>query len=164
MAALENPVVIHVHSNGLSSKNWPLEKWQELLDTLPGYTFVQLGVADDPKMEGAVDCRGKASLRETFALIKHASGFIGVDSSLAHVTNAFGVPGVVLFGPSSPENWGHANNINVYKKLICSPCIPLLQHCPYQKECIKTIAVDEVRAAVLQHIVARNNTKKPLYA
>jgi len=40
------------------------------------------------------------------ALLSKAAVFIGNDSGPAHIAAAFGVPSVVLFGPSNPAIWG----------------------------------------------------------
>ena len=47
----------------------------------------------------------QTSLKETKRLISGASLFIGNDSGPAHIAAAFGVPVVVLFGPSDPVTW-----------------------------------------------------------
>jgi heptosyltransferase III len=46
-----------------------------------------------------------APLRETKSLLQSASFFIGNDSGPAHMAAAFGIPVVVLFGPSDPITW-----------------------------------------------------------
>jgi heptosyltransferase-3 len=46
-----------------------------------------------------------APLRETKSLLRGASLFVGNDSGPAHMAAAFGVPVVVLFGPSDPVVW-----------------------------------------------------------
>jgi ADP-heptose:LPS heptosyltransferase len=46
-----------------------------------------------------------APLRQTKSLLQGASLFIGNDSGPAHMAAAFGLPVVVLFGPSDPIAW-----------------------------------------------------------
>jgi ADP-heptose:LPS heptosyltransferase len=46
-----------------------------------------------------------ATFSELARLMRDASLFIGNDSGPAHVAAAFGVPEVVLFGPSSLSTW-----------------------------------------------------------
>jgi ADP-heptose:LPS heptosyltransferase len=46
-----------------------------------------------------------APLAEVKNLMSGAALFIGNDSGPAHVAAAFGIPVVVLFGPSDPVTW-----------------------------------------------------------
>ncbi|MFC0516382.1 glycosyltransferase family 9 protein [Mucilaginibacter angelicae] len=152
-----NPVIINITSVSSANQMWPIEYWRELVSTTPGHTFIQLGVKNETLVEGAIDLRGQTSIRESIALVKHAYFFIGVVSFLSHVTNAFGTPGIVFFGPSAPAVWGHANNINISKNLTCSPCIDFLGKgaCPYDKLCMRSITVDEVRDFLLAKSMKR---------
>jgi hypothetical protein len=42
----------------------------------------------------------------TLAILRHADLFLGVDSCFLHGADLLRVPGVGLFGPTSPEEWG----------------------------------------------------------
>jgi len=114
---------------------------------------------NEDKVEGAADLRGKTSFREALSILNSSLSFVGVVSSFSHATSAFGTPGVVLFGASSPEAWGHSNNINIYKDLECAPCMDILlgSPCPYGKPCMTTITVDEVRKALLTQLERRRS-------
>ena len=46
-----------------------------------------------------------APLGEVMKLLRDAAFFAGNDSGPAHVAAAFGVPQLVIFGPSDPEVW-----------------------------------------------------------
>jgi ADP-heptose:LPS heptosyltransferase len=48
----------------------------------------------------------KSSLTHLKSLLASASLFVGNDSGPAHMAAAFGLPVVVIFGPSDPEIWG----------------------------------------------------------
>ena len=154
LAPIQNPVLLHVHSRASVNHHWPEEKWERLVKEMPGVTFIQVGHPDEPYVKGALDWRGKHKTRESLVLIKYARSFVGVDSSFAHATNAFGLPGVILFGDSNPATWGHDNNINIYKDLRCSPCYYYLwsHPCPYGHECMESITVDEVRKALMRQL------------
>jgi ADP-heptose:LPS heptosyltransferase len=154
LSGYRNPIALHISSLTSKNQEWPLQNWEELVRQMPDYTFLQLGLAADDKVAGTVDLRSETSFREALAIIKYVNGFAGVCSAFSHATNAFGTPGVVLFGASTPTIWGHANNINLYKALPCAPCIDLiLNHtCPYGKPCMKLITVEEVRTALLKQI------------
>jgi ADP-heptose:LPS heptosyltransferase len=151
-----NPICIHISST-IRNKLWPNSHWEELIATMPGYTFIQLGHTDDYKLKGAIDLRGQTSFCISAALIKYSLAFLGLDSSLSHVTNAFNIPGVILFGPTTPVTWGHSNNINIYKGIRCSPCVDILGNgkCPYDRKCMNLITVEEVRKALLIQLSKR---------
>ncbi len=148
-------IFMHITSRSSANHNWKTERWIELVKQMPEFTFIQLGHKDEPAVTGAVDWRGKTTLRESLCLIQYGLSFVGVESSLGHVTNAFGIPGVVLFGDSSPVHWGHDNNINIFKGLPCSPCFYYSwgDPCPYGHECMNFITVKEVREALLQQVL-----------
>jgi ADP-heptose:LPS heptosyltransferase len=88
------------------------------------------------------------------AILKYARSFVGIDSSLAHATNAFDLPGVILFGDSNPATWGHDNNINLYTAVRCSPCYYYVWNhpCPYGHECMESITVEDVKKALLRQL------------
>jgi ADP-heptose:LPS heptosyltransferase len=149
------PVAIHVTARCSGNKHWPMSHWTELVRRNPQYTFLQLGGQGDELIPGAVDLRVKLPpLRAQFAVLKYVRAFVGVDSSFAHATNAFGTPGVVLFGPSSPLVWGHSNNRNLHLGLSCAPCLEILQGtpCPYGTPCMSGISVSEVEQALEQQL------------
>lgn len=145
-----NAVTIHISPYCSANKAWPLDRWEELVARNPQFSFLQLGLAQDTRVPGAFDLRGRTSLRQTFALIKQSTCFAGIESGLAHAAAAVGTPGVVLFGPSNPEPWGHSTNINLYAGLSCSPCIDILKGdaCPYGAPCMTSISVDDVSRAL----------------
>jgi ADP-heptose:LPS heptosyltransferase len=161
LAEYRNPIVLHVSSITSKNQEWPLKNWEDLIGMMPDHTFIQLGLTNDAKVKGAIDLRGKTGFRVALAIIKHSLSFVGVVSSFSHATNAFDTPGVILFGASSPQVWGHSNNINIYKALRCAPCIDLLHGslCPYGKPCMKSITVDDVRNALLRQLGASNTIK-----
>jgi len=162
ISAYKSPILMHIHSTSSSNHHWPLERWEALVKSLPEFTFIQVGNVNERRVNGAVDLRGKTTVREVFALLKYAVSFVGVDSCFGHVTNAFNIPGVVLFSDSSPVYWGHENNINIYKDISCSPCYDYLSPfpCPYGHECMKEISVKEVRDAVLLQTSKINKKEK----
>ena len=150
LSLYRNPVMIHVTSHCSKNQEWEVENWEELISLNPDKTFLQLGLTNEPQINGSINLLGKTSLREAFALIKYAKSFVGVISSFAHATNAFDTKGVVLFGPSTPIVWGHSNNINLSVDMSCSPCIDVLFNspCPFNKTCMKAISVVDVHEAL----------------
>ncbi|WP_436488021.1 glycosyltransferase family 9 protein [Chitinophaga sp. ARDCPP14] len=150
----KNVVFIHTYSKCSVNHLWDIKKWNRLVKELPELTFIQIGMPNEPTVEGAIDWRSKLSLRETLCQLKYATSFVGVESSFAHATNAFNLPGVVLFGDTSPQHWGHENNVNIYKGVACSPCFHYLwgRSCPLGNDCMKLIEVEEVKEALIRQV------------
>jgi ADP-heptose:LPS heptosyltransferase len=152
---LRCPVAIHARSSKIT-KDWPKESWLNLISRNPQYDFLELGVLGESRLTGTVNLPPKQELRHEFALLKYCKAFVGVDSCFAHAASAFGVPGVVLFGMSSPGTWGHPSNVNISVGLRCSPCIDIIgsNKCPYGVACLNMIAVDEVEQALKRQLSA----------
>jgi ADP-heptose:LPS heptosyltransferase len=145
-----NPVAIQIASKSSNNKSWLIENWERLIVNNPRYNFLQLGLADEELIRGAVDLRGKTTLRQAFGVVKTVRAFIGPDSALAHAATAFRTPAVVLFGASTPMVWGHTTNKNLYCPPHCSPCMDTLakKPCPYGKLCMSNITVSDVERAL----------------
>jgi ADP-heptose:LPS heptosyltransferase len=103
-----NYVVIHPYAS-LPEKTWPAQRFVEVARELRqhmGYEPVFLaGPADDPAPFADFRVWRNAPLADVKSLMSGASLFVGNDSGPAHVAAAFGVPVVVLFGPSNPVTW-----------------------------------------------------------
>jgi heptosyltransferase III len=86
------------------AKTWPAERFLEVARNLNLDPIFLAGPTDDlTPFENFATSRG--SLAETKSLLSGASLFIGNDSGPAHIAAAFGIPVVVLFGPSDPLTW-----------------------------------------------------------
>lgn len=108
--------VIHPGAR-FSYKQWPSEKWAELVDRLQresGIPVVLAGGPDDLATVAAITARAATApitftgrtLLEFAALCRRAAAFIGNDSGPAHVAAAGGTRVVALFGPTDPAVWG----------------------------------------------------------
>ena len=90
-------------------KTWPAERFLAVAGHLAGAGFEPVfigGAGDDlAPFTGYRTVQG-ASLSEIKALLGGASLFVGNDSGPAHMAAAFGLPVVVIFGPSDPAIWG----------------------------------------------------------
>lgn len=85
-------------------KAWPVARFLEVARNLNLDPIFLAGPTDDlTPFENFQTAR--ESLRITKSLISGASLFIGNDSGPAHIAAAFGIPVVVLFGPSDPVTW-----------------------------------------------------------
>jgi len=139
---------VALHPTGICSKGkeWYPERWAEVVRRLigEGYKVVQLGHVFDQPIPGCVSLLGRATLRVSFALLKRAAAFIGIESLYNHVGAALGIPSVVLFGASTPLVWGYEGNINLYRGLACQPCIDMSPNSCPPRHCMQRITVDEV--------------------
>ena len=89
-------------------KQWPVEHYQQVIDTLQGRVlFVQAGATGDRhrRLRGVVDQVGKTTLRELLRLALHAQGGIGPSTLLQHVFAALEKPYVCLLGGREPLSW-----------------------------------------------------------
>lgn len=100
--------VIHPFASD-PAKAWPVERFVEvafrLISDFGVEPHVVAGPADDASMFSRFRILQNASLAAVKSLMSGASYFVGNDSGPAHVAAAFGVPVVVLFGPSNPVTW-----------------------------------------------------------
>jgi ADP-heptose:LPS heptosyltransferase len=149
LSPYKKPITFNPYAVCSKNKEWDTRNWEELIRIMPEYPFIQLGLRKEALIPGAVDLRG-LSVRQSMAVIGASSYYIGVDSFLNHVAAALNTPAIILFGASSPEVFGHSQNVNISKRLWCSPCIDFIAHsaCPYGRECMHRISVKEVKAAI----------------
>jgi heptosyltransferase-3 len=91
-------------------KTWPVARFLEAarhLEAQCGLEPVFLtGPGEDSTPFAAHRRMEAATLEAVKSLLAGAALFVGNDSGPAHMAAAFGVPSVVLFGPSDPVIWG----------------------------------------------------------
>jgi len=90
-------------------KTWPAEHFiavaEHLRDKAGLQPVILAGPGDDPSTFARFRIYQGAPLAQVKSIMAGAQLFIGNDSGPAHIAAAFGVPVVVLFGPSDPVNW-----------------------------------------------------------
>jgi heptosyltransferase III len=112
------PAAIAIHpGSGSAAKNWPDERWQELMARLDAPVLLVLGEAERPRWNSAAVARFRSSQRhwravanclplpELASALRRCRLFIGHDSGVSHLAAAVGRPGVLLFGPTDPAMW-----------------------------------------------------------
>jgi heptosyltransferase III len=112
LTAAESPLqgryaVLHAFASS-PDKCWPADRFCELARYLNLWNITPVflaGPADDvtPFSQFRVF---REQLEGAKALLSRAALFVGNDSGPAHISAAFGVRSVVLFGPSKPAIWG----------------------------------------------------------
>jgi heptosyltransferase-2 len=114
--AAEPLLAIHPGS-GSETKNWPEEKWAELIQELLDRTNYRLlvvgGEAEGERLQrlaAALPPR-RARVAQSFALpelaraLQGAAAFLGHDSGITHLAAALGVPCLILWSHTSEEIW-----------------------------------------------------------
>ncbi len=160
---------IHIHpASRWSFKCWRAERNAELIDRLSSAHRVVITAAPEPDemsligkilsktASKPVNLAGKLSIKELGALTARARLFVGVDSMPMHLAAAMGTPAVALFGPSGEQEW---RPWRVAHRVVTTshPCRPCGNDgCGGGKisECLTTLGVDEVYAAV-QELLGR---------
>ncbi len=100
-----------VHPETRPEKTWGTDRFawvlDRFLDAYPEYTAIALETEPTPgwPVRPAV-VQLDVHLELAMALMRHADLFLGVDSCFLHAADLFRVPGVALFGPTSPVQWG----------------------------------------------------------
>ena len=96
--------IIHPFASA-PDKAWPAEHFAELASKIALRAVILAGPQDDITPFKAFTVYQDESLDTVKRLLRDASLFIGNDSGPAHMAAAFGLPTVVLFGPSNPATW-----------------------------------------------------------
>jgi ADP-heptose:LPS heptosyltransferase len=144
-------------------REWPWESWGELARQLKirGIShLVQLGVDQHVELgkrlghdlPQVVSLVNQLTIEETVALISLGNLLVGIDSGLLHVAAATRTPAIGIFGPTSPGlRFAKDSSCSfVVSRVECQGChhrLPRLhwrENCPYNIQCMKTVAVSEV--------------------
>jgi ADP-heptose:LPS heptosyltransferase len=108
-AAPHGPFAVIHATAAMPEKTWPADRFLELAEHLRRRLDLEPvfigGADDDLAVFSAYRTVRGASLTELMQLIRDAAFFAGNDSGPAHIAAAFGVPQIVLFGPSDEEVW-----------------------------------------------------------
>jgi len=112
------PKVLALHpGSGSPLKNWPEERWSELMGHLVNATNLQLllvgGEAEGERLQRLVAATPSPRVRlahnrplpELARQFEACAGFIGHDSGISHLAAAVGLPGLVLWGDTDVEVW-----------------------------------------------------------
>ena len=128
--------IIGLHPGaGSISKRWPLQNFRELAARII-QSESQLLAIEGPAEQGAfremtlglqaaaVVAAKTLPLGALAAALSWCAAFVGNDSGIAHLAAALGVPSVVLFGPTSPEQWApHGKRVRILRTILgCRAC------------------------------------------
>lgn len=143
---------------GHPDKAWPLENLEALADAVGRRGFHPLFVLGPAEQERGImpatgDILRPDSLRELAEAIRQARFVVGPDCGPMHLAGLHGVPGVALFGPTSPRQWGPPGLTLLTAGLVCSPCVAMTAgafapNCPRPLPCLSGITVSAVVEAL----------------
>jgi ADP-heptose:LPS heptosyltransferase len=160
LSALPGPLVVvqPLSSKWSPNKNWPAERWHELVAQLlaAGCSVVEVGAEPlEPPLPAAgrfISLVGKTSLADYAWTVSQAAAFIGPVSSGMHLASGYGVPAFIIIGGyEAPTGFAYEGVTTFYTAVPCAPCwIP--DQCPHQRRCLTEIAPATVRDAVLGKI------------
>jgi heptosyltransferase-3 len=123
------PMVAFHPGSGSEEKNWPLQNWIDLGDSLlgspnfHGSILVVCGEADATRTgrlesiwsDSRVRFAESLALPHLAALLEHAT-FVGHDSGISHLAAAAGANCLLLFGPTNPAVWApQGENVSVIR-------------------------------------------------
>ena len=155
--ASENQVVMQsstmADGEPMRNREWYINRFQEVCSELRSdVQVIQLGSADDPKLEGATDLRGKTTVRQSAAILANSFVFIGLAGFLMHLARAVDCRSVIIYGGrEKPSQSGYVANKNLYTQVKCAPCW-LRNPCDYDHKCMDMISVSQVIAATAEQI------------
>lgn len=159
-------IVIHSTVGGASlayaNKEWVPARFAEVVSGLPaGCTAVQLGIASDPRLAGALDLRGRTSLREAAAVLAASEAFVGLEGFLGHLARAVDCPAVIVLGGRvSQETVGYPGNEYLVSPTPCAPC-GLRNRCDHGRACLTGVEVGDVLSA-LRRVLERARQPLPV--
>ena len=153
----ERQIVIQSAGRGavrpMRNKEWSPDRFQLVADQLRSQAhLIQLGTLQDPPLSGALDLRGKTSLRQAAALLSHSLAFVGQVGFLMHLARAVECRSVIVYGGrETPQTTGYVANRNMVGSPPCSPCW-LEDRCDFDRICLKMVTVEDVVAATLEQL------------
>ena len=107
--------VLFLHPETLPEKTWPSERFAWVLERFlaerPDYgvivaSRVPIDLGTHERRVIHIGAHTGAHLELVLAVMRHADLFLGIDSCFLHAADLFRMPGVALFGPTSPWQFG----------------------------------------------------------
>jgi ADP-heptose:LPS heptosyltransferase len=110
--ATPDRIAIHPGS-GSPRKNWPVERWLELIARIEAPILLIVGEAEVERwsplaaagLGSHVRLAANLPLENLVSELARCRLFLGHDSGISHLAAACGVPSLLLFGPTDPVMW-----------------------------------------------------------
>jgi ADP-heptose:LPS heptosyltransferase len=81
----------------MQSRAYSFKKWQNIINSLSQYNFVQIGAPECEKLENVIYLNGEMSFRETGAVIQNSQLFVSSEGGLGHLSNAFDTQSILVY-------------------------------------------------------------------
>ena len=167
--ALKSPYVVIAFSSSSIKRNWPLERFVEIINVINSKYNIIITGAGDTDSVGAdiilknvinknrvINLVNKTTIAQIVAIISNSSLVIGNDSSAVHIAAATGVPSVAIvpgahygrFLPYPDDIKMNCKPIVVAAKMECFNCDYrcIFNTTPY--ECINRVSFEMVKNAL----------------
>ena len=131
----QNIITIHdgydVHNkymvSGRATKQWKWEHWNKLVKDIkfkyPEHKIIQLGAVTGRPIDGVDDCLlNKTTIVEALNILSQSSLHIDGDSGLVHAATRFGIPSIVMWGPTPMHFYAYPQNINLTSNVCNDAC------------------------------------------
>ncbi|MEJ2631028.1 MAG: lipopolysaccharide heptosyltransferase I [Acidihalobacter sp.] len=128
--------LVFLHGTTWMTKHWPEEYWQALAArAAQAGRRVLLPWGSDAERERAeriaaaapqaVEVLPRLGLGELAGVLGRVRAVVGVDTGLAHLAAALGVPSVTLYGPTRPDRTGTygPGQVHLSAEFACAPCM-----------------------------------------
>lgn len=152
--APQGDTVLLVPGAGHPDKVWPVGRLEALAAVLGANGLRPVFLLGPAERErGLAPAGGETITPDSVAALSAAlcaaRCVIGPDCGPLHLAGLHGVPGLALFGPTAPEQWGPQGLTCVTADLPCSPCVavtsgPFAADCPRPLPCLAAITVEAV--------------------
>jgi heptosyltransferase I len=126
--------LVFIHATTWPTKHYPVAYWHELAKqaTKAGWQIVlpQVNAIEERRAHEIIQDIPEAQVLPKMTLtairdyLREVRAFISVDTGLAHIAAAMGVPGLALYGPTNPQNVGTygLNQEHLAAIFECAPC------------------------------------------
>ena len=118
------------------NREWGYANYQALVDLLAPHVRLLQVSGDEPlRVAGRpLPALGSLPPREAAALMACSDAVLVQEGGLMHLARAVNAPTVVIYGGYVlPEQTGYAEQVNLWARPECSPCIAGAQNCPHLK-------------------------------
>jgi ADP-heptose:LPS heptosyltransferase len=165
----EPPYVIVQTGTGNAIKEWPDDRWIELVKELKsqGTKVILAGAGARErercarireKVEGVVDLCDKLSWNKFASLVEHAAHVVCLDSSTSHLAAALQIPSTVISsGITDQVQFGPAGGqAEIFS--FPTPCTPCFRSngCEHMA-CVRRVGVAEIAHSVTSRLAAMND-------